>query len=201
MSGAGGECGRPVREPRIEDLLMALLEAAQDGLSREPKCIDELIWLRQVCLWVPPHRVPPEAVRFLAGFRRERGRMHSEEAARRHFWADPDLVAAMLAARCVGQLRRQNGGRYKITLGDGSKDTVHAAAVRWAASFVNRSKVWRRPVNEMRVRDLLNKGKARTTIPSNPAARWAADFLKSLGEAPGRAASMTRLTATRKKPG
>jgi hypothetical protein len=160
-----------VEEMRIEDLLMTMMERAKDGLRG--KSIDEFNALMEYCREIPSqhrHLVPPEVVQFLVGFRRKRGRMRSQRAAGDRFWRDPNRVAALLAANHVEELRKKHGGRYKITLSDGSKDTVHAIAARWAKEFVDRSfeKVGTRRVNEDQVMRLLNKGKARVAKPWDP---------------------------------
>jgi hypothetical protein len=105
---------KAVKEATLREFLLALLRSARAGLRR--KSIDEVNQLREICTTIPPehrHLVPPEVVRFLAGFKRKRGRMRSKQAEMDAFWQSPNRVAAAIAASIVADLRGTSGRRSK----------------------------------------------------------------------------------------
>src|SRR5262249_21756899 len=111
-----------LEELRIEDILLAALHDARNGLRRNS--IDEVDELFDWMKCVDYKDLPPEVARFVERFKRPLGRMRSRQADIDRFWSDPNRVAAMLAADYVKELRQP--GRYKIILSDGSKTTVSA---------------------------------------------------------------------------
>jgi hypothetical protein len=161
-----------IEEMRVEDMLLAFLRSAKNGLRR--KSIDEVNELFAYAKNLAKHfdrsRWPAEVLRFMSRFRRPRGRMRSRQADLRRFWANPNRVAALLATERVRSLQMAQGKRrYKIRLSDGSTSTVSGEAVRRAVTTVNKSnRFGTRRADKKQVAHILARGKRRVNPPRDP---------------------------------
>jgi hypothetical protein len=113
---------QPVKELRVEDMLLGLLHLAKLGLRRNS--IDETIELQDYAKQLDRKYWPPEVARFIDRFKRPRGRMRSRQADINRFWSDPNRVAAFVAAFYRDKLREGHGARHKIARSDRSKNTI-----------------------------------------------------------------------------
>jgi hypothetical protein len=159
-----------IEELRDEDMLLAALQNAKNGLRR--KSIDEVHELFEWAKGTDRRYWPAEVARFIARFRRPRGRMRSHKKDVERFRRNPNRVAAFLAAKHVQSLQKSQGKRrYKISLSDGSTSTISAEAVRRAVATVNKTKRFG-AADEKQVARILARGKRRVNPPASPRRGW-----------------------------
>jgi hypothetical protein len=151
---------------RIYELSRALLHEAEAGLhAKSIDGADKLIfwhphWLKILQLMEGVE--PPEVTRFLAEFKRSRGRMRSNRAQVKKYLSNPNWRAAVYAADYVEELRRgeKRKGPHKVQTPDGRKRTVHDIAVERAVKKINADpdKFGGR-ANPKLVKELLRRGR------------------------------------------
>jgi hypothetical protein len=169
QSAAVGDDGGSFADLELEhfDLHVAILKDAAEALRSRSYGLESLGILGEI---MPPSSSVEGK---LVEVRRGRGALFSRRGTRR-FFRDPNLVAAVIAALCMDDLRGSDSGKrqgpYKVRRADGWIRKTQDAAARYAVKLVNRHYVpllqeRRRTANSDTVRDLLKHG--RTNWPSD----------------------------------
>jgi len=176
------EVFEPPQELTLEDMVLALLDNARSSLGRNDRDwtgVDRLEdYLRGL---LPKHRhlVPPEAIKFLNGLKRPRGRVVSHKDDWSRYRRDPNRMAAHYAADIAADLREKHGG---TVIKDGSKrqaasgrwlsgSTVNDRAARQAVAMINKWEIFVRQgrrASVVAVKKLLEKDRtARPYLPQD----------------------------------
>jgi hypothetical protein len=152
---------------RMNEMFGALLREAEAGLSRNSIDGVDLLWSRYYSLAAGLNRLsfggePPEVTRFVAEFKRQRGRMRSNRAQVKKYLSNPNWRAAVYAADYVKEFRRgeKRKGPHKVQTPDGRKRNVHDIAVELAVKKINANPdEFGGRANPKLVKELLRRGR------------------------------------------